>query len=628
MCGILGFNWEDKRLLEKGLDAIKHRGPDAVSSYSDKMVSLGHARLSIIDLSRAGTQPLSNEDKSIWIIFNGEIYNHGEIKKSLVKKHTFSSKTDTEVILHLYEERGEDFVNYLSGMFAICIYDMKKKKLILVRDRLGLKPLYYLQKGSQFIFSSEIKTILQWKGYQKKVNLGALDSYLTFRANTSSETFFKDIKKLPPASILTYDLNKNNFKIKTYWSVSFNGPYSKDLSEDYFSKKIVNLLESAVRDRLMSEVPYGAYLSGGVDSGIIVSLMKKYSPKKVKTFSVGFTEQKYSEVDEANFLAKKLDTDHHELLIDSSSISALPKIVLHSDEPIADPTLIPTYFLSKYAKKYCTIVLTGEGSDEIFGGYAHYRFLNFHSKIISKIPFFIRKFSIKIFNKIPLNLLDFFFSFTSQLGEKGKERLAEFILSNDPNEQYLAQISLFSAREKKKLLTKKVANYKIPKISKKEIVNSAEDIDLKLPMVEDLLMKVDKMTMASGVEGRVPFLDPSLVELSSKIPSSMKVKHFVVGKHILRKSFTKLLPKQTRKRKKRYFFVPIESWVEHDLMPLRKKFFSREYLKKQGIFNYEYLEEISLNFKKSPLYYSRQLWALLIFQIWYSMNIKNETVKI
>ncbi|MEK6894950.1 MAG: asparagine synthase (glutamine-hydrolyzing) [Nanoarchaeota archaeon] len=624
MCGIIGFNWNDKKLLKSCLQKIKHRGPDATSTFLDRSVSLGHNRLSILDLSKSGIQPMSNEDKTLWIIFNGEIYNYKEIKNNLKQKHKFKSNTDTEIILHLYEEKGLDFVNQLQGMFALCIYDVKNKKLILARDRVGIKPLYYFSYDSKFIFASEIKSLLLYKGIKKEVNLSALDTYLTFRANTTDESFIKGIKKLPPGSLLIYDLTSKSYSLKKYWDISFS---SKISSENYLSKKIQDLLNDSVKGRLMSDVPYGAYLSGGVDSGIIVSLMKKFSPQKVKTFSVGFKEQKYSETNEARFLAKKLDTDHHELLIDESSIKKLPDIVYHSDEPIADPTLIPIYFLSKYAKKYCTVILTGEGSDEIFGGYAHYKFLNFHSKILSKTPLFIRKFALNLFRLIPNSILNKRFKYSSSLGKKGKERLERFILSNNPFEQYSAQISIFDEKEKKELLIPQVHEEK-KILNKEDIINSTEELDFKNPMVEDLLMKIDKMTMASAIEGRVPFLDYRLVELAAKIDQKLKIKNFVKDKYILRETFKGLIPKQTKDRKKQYFFVPIEKWIAKDLMPLRHTLLSEEYLKKQGIFNYKYIKEINSNFKKSPLYYSRQLWTLLIFQIWYKIYIENERVEI
>lgn len=389
MCGIIGFNWDDKELLRKSSDKIKHRGPDSSGFYTDDEVSLGHRRLSIVDLSSRGKQPMSNENEDIFIIFNGEIYNHKELRKDLEKKHDFKSNTDTEVLIHLYEEYGFEFVNKLQGMFAFCIYDSVKKIFFIARDRVGIKPLYYTEYGDKFIFCSEIKGIIENKEIKREVNRKALQSFLIFRANILEETMFSGIKKLLPGHWMVYDLEKNKIKIKKYWDVSFQKEYKS--FKDY-SKILRNLLEDSVKSRLMSDVPFGAYLSGGIDSGTIVSLMGKFSDKTVETFSVGFEDEKESELVGARILAENLETNHHELVIDKNSVKNLPYIVYHADEPMADPTSIPIYMLSKYAKKYCTVILTGEGADEIFEGYPQYKFMKIHEKFIRPMPKKTREF--------------------------------------------------------------------------------------------------------------------------------------------------------------------------------------------------------------------------------------------
>jgi len=630
MCGIIGFNWKDKKLLKKSLKSIEHRGPDASGTFLDKAVSLGHRRLSIIDLSKAGRQPMSNEDKTIWIVFNGEIYNYKELKSELKTKHNFRSATDTEVLIHLYEEYGFDMVNKLDGMFAFCIYDSKKKILFIARDRVGIKPLYYYFSGKDLMFCSEIKGIITNQKIKREVNINALVSYLIFRANIEEETLFKGVKKLKPGHCMIYDLKEDFLEIKKYWEL--NKKDEKKSESDYV-KKLKESLERSVKSQMMSDVPYGAYLSGGVDSGTIVSLMSKFSNKPIKTFSVGFKEADDNEMAEAREISKKLKTDHHELWIDKNAIKYLPEIIFHADEPMADPTAIPIYLLSKYAKKYCTVILTGEGSDELFAGYPQYKFMKLHKKFIRPFPKSLRKIGIKIFNILPSSLLDKGFKFSSALGEKGKERLKNFVLSDDYATQYLEQVSIFNEEEIKELLGKSIAYYNYKKeyfnsISDKNLIWNCELIDFKGNMVDDLLMKLDKNTMAFSVEGRVPFLNNEIIELSSKIPDNLKLKGMLNDKNILRKAVSDIVPKKTMERRKKHFFVPIDRWFKHELRDVAEKLLSEDNIKKQGIFNYEYINKIKDNFKNSKLFYSRQLWTLLVFQIWYKQFIENEKVKI
>src|SRR3989338_7106098 len=416
MCGILGFNWKDKVLLKKALKKIEHRGPDAFGTFSNKDISLGHRRLSIIDLSNAGKQPMSNEDKTIWIVFNGEIYNYKELKAELKEKHNFKSNTDTEVLIHLYEENGFDMVKKLDGIFAFCIYDSKKKILFIARDRAGIKPLYYSFNDGDFIFCSEIKGIIENKKIKREVNLNSLISYLIFRANTEEETMFKGIKKLKPGYFVAYDLKNNNLELKKYWDLNKK---EEGGSEKYYAEKLKEALEKSVKSQMMSDVPYGAYLSVGVDSGTIVSLMSRFSNKPVKTFSVGFEDAEDNEMAEARMLAKKLGTDHHELWINKGSIKYLPEIIYHADEPMADPTAIPTYLLSEYAKKYCTVILTGEGADELFAGYPQYKFMKLHDKFVRSSQNMLRKICAQTTKIIPQSILSKGFSYAPSLGKKG-----------------------------------------------------------------------------------------------------------------------------------------------------------------------------------------------------------------
>ncbi|MBU0460736.1 MAG: asparagine synthase (glutamine-hydrolyzing) [Nanoarchaeota archaeon] len=388
MCGIVGFNWDDQVLIRQMAAQLNHRGPDDEGYYTDKQVSLGHKRLKILDLTKNGRQPMCNEDNSIWIVFNGEIYNYQELKTWLeTKHHKFSSNTDTEVIIHLYEEVGERCVEYLNGMFAFAILDTTKKRLFLARDRLGIKPLYYYinqnstnSTKNKFIFASEIKSILEDKTIKRKLNQNAFQTYFTFRANTDSETFFQDIYKLPPGHHLTYNLTNHNFTIKKYWSLKIN---TKKKSIQYYQKKVQQELTASIKRRLMGEVPLGVYLSGGIDSAAVVGLLHSFAQDRIKTFSVGFGyEEQKAELGAANFIANHFNTDHHNLTVQPDTVKLLPKIIHHHDEPMADPTAIPTYILSEFTKKQnTTIVLTGEGSDEIFCGYEQYKLMKLWQKL-------------------------------------------------------------------------------------------------------------------------------------------------------------------------------------------------------------------------------------------------------
>ncbi len=629
MCGIIGFNWEDKILLNRALKEIKHRGIDDSGKFFDKELSLGHARLSIIDLSKLGRQPMSNKEGTLWIVFNGEIYNYKDLRQDLEKKgHRFISDTDTEVLIHLYEQEGFKCLKKLNGMFAFCIYDSKKKIFFLARDRVGIKPLYYYDKKGKFMFCSEIKGILQNKQIKRELNIDAIPSFLTFRANTLIKTFFQNISKLMPGHYLVYNLKDKNLMIKKYWDLNFK-PENK--SKNYFAKKLQILIQDSVKKRLMSDVPYGAYLSGGIDSGTIVSIMDKFCSSPIETFSVGF-EGEYDEVNEARFLSEKIGTNHHELIIKEDSVKHLPKIIYHLDEPMSDPTSLPVYFLSQYTKKYCTVILTGEGSDEVFAGYPQYKFMKLHRHFLRPFPIPARKHLVKFTKILSKNFLNKGFEFTSELGEKGFERFSNFSLSNNYAEQYLNMVSIFNEQEKESLLVLKHPKnfYKVYKkyFKNQSLISNCLRLDFKENMVDDLLMKVDKNTMAFSVEGRVPFLDHRIIEFASKIPDNLKLRFFNQDKFILRNAVKGIIPSQTRKRKKKHFFVPINKWFKNELTQIKEDLLSENYIKKQGIFKLTYIKNINKNYEKSRLFYARQLWSLITFQIWYKQYIENEKIKI
>jgi asparagine synthase (glutamine-hydrolysing) len=619
MCGICGFlGFEDKHLLNRMCSVIRHRGPDDHGIYIDRNVCLGSRRLSVIDLV-GGKQPIHNEDESVWIVYNGEIYNFKSIKKDLEGKHKFYTNTDTEVILHAYEEYGMSCIKKFNGMFAFAIWDSNKKRLFLARDRLGVKPLYYAFVEKKFLFASEIKAILEYP-IERRVDYNALQDFLTFRIAIDDRTMFSGIKKLLPGHMMIYE--KGRFVIRKYWDLKMK---ALEIDEKKCIEEVKRILKDSVRLRLISDVPLGVYLSGGIDSSIVTGLMNQLE-SNVKTFSVGFGE-KEDEVKYARIVSEHFSTDHHEIIVEPDTMKLLPKIVWHMDEPMADPATIPTYILSEFAKKKCTVVLTGEGGDEEFGGYEQYKFMllsQFYEKHLSKITG--RKMPSLIVRASPKKILNSFFSYTSSLGKEGMNRFSKFILSKSLGEKYLNIVSIFSEEEKKELCKASPKTNLIKRINKyfqtSDLLNEMIYLDHKTSLPNNLLMKVDKMAMAFSVEARVPFLDYLLVEYAATIPSNLKIR-FLKEKYILRKIAKDFLPKIITRRKKQRFFVPIDRWIERDAIA---KILSEENIREGGYFNYNYIVKIMEGFDESKLYYSRQLWNLLTFEIWHKIFIEREKV--
>lgn len=628
MCGIIGFNWEDKNLLRKGLSKIKHRGPDSEGKFFDKSLSLGHRRLSILDLSRSGKQPMSNKEDSIWITYNGEVYNFPELKEEL-KEYDFKSETDTEVLIYLYQKYGVKMLDKLKGIFAFCIYDTKKNILFLARDHVGVKPLYYYNKKGKFMFCSELKGILEYEGIKREINRESLFYFSIFKANISEDAMISEVKKLKPGHFMIYDLKKNKLEVEKYWELKFEQG-NEEFS--YYSKKLEEEMKKVVDSQMISDVPFGAYLSGGIDSGTVVSLMTMYSDKPINTFTVGFEEEIDGECDAAKELSNNLGTDHHELRIGKKDIKYLPEVVYYGDEPMADATSIPTFLLSKFARKKCKVILTGEGADELFGGYPQYKFMRLNDKLIKKFPKFSRKVGFDVFNKLPDKILDKGFKFSSSLGEKGKERLLKFLLAERLSEKFLNQDTIFNQEEAETLTSiKKDIYQEIQKkyfLSNVNAIDACQKMEFESVMVDRLLMKVDKNTMAHGVEGRVPFLDQRIIELARRIPEKYRFKNIIKGKYILRQSMKNIVPKNTLQRKKRHFFVPIDRWINQDLKNLQEDLLSEKFIKRQDLFNFEEIKKMFEGIGKSRLYYSRQIWSLINFQIWYKQYIENEKVKI
>lgn len=596
MCGIAGiFGREDKELVRRMVSRMRHRGPDDEGYYSDKGISLGMCRLSIIDVE-GGQQPIYNEEGSICVVLNGEIYNFKELKAKLEKKgHKFYTRSDTEVLVHLYEEYGHNLVEKLRGMFAFAIWNSNKKELFLARDRLGIKPLYYAITNNEFIFASEIKAIIECETVNREVDKTALANYFSLRYVPAPKTMFEGIRKLKPAHYLV--VNKNGIQEGCYWDLKcapMNG------SQEYFEEKIIDGLQESVRERLIADVPLGAFLSGGVDSSIIVALMSQLKEEPIKTFSVGFIGEEFDERSYASYVADYFGTDHHEIEVRIDRLDILPKIVKHFDEPIADPAAIPTYLISEFARKNVKVVLTGEGGDEMFGGYERYQSELKFNRYFSLIPNPLRK-SLKLFNVIPSKYTAFLSSRVSEvesysLRSEGYDNPPVLNTKTDNNEDVKNMVEK-SFQDKPDYLCKMVY------------------FDTKYWLPDELLMKVDKMSMANSLEARVPFLDHRFVEFAFNIPSDYKIRNGV-EKFILKRAAKKILPDNVLKRKKHGFDVPIKAWFRES-RDIIDKYMDKDLLKQVEHLNAEKVLWIWNKHRRNRGDYEFLLWKVLNYVLWW-----------
>lgn len=605
MCGITGFSWEDKSLIKKMTFCIAHRGPDSSGYFTDKNISLGHRRLSIIDLSPKGNQPMINESKSLVIVFNGEIYNFKEIKSKIIKEGLkFKSDSDTEVILRGYQIYGTDIFSMLDGMFALAIYDKKKKQIILARDRIGKKPLYYSIKNKELIFSSEIKSLLEAE-VSNQISKDIMLKTIMSRFSPGNDTVFSDIKKLPPSSYGIF--SKGELKISNYWSLpNLNEEKDPDLNQ------LDEILEKSVEKRLISDVPVGVLLSGGLDSSAIVSYMSR-KVDKIKTFSVGFTEG----LDESRYsrlVSEHFSTDHKEIMLDRDILSYLPQVVYHMDEPISDPAALPTYILSEEISKHVKVALSGEGGDEVFGGYDTINRLSFLSKI-NKIP---RPISSAISQTLKL---------MSSLNKYPKKQIYNFgssLLSSKNLEEAYKKLYYFPFNEEeiKEYTGNNVTNI-LDSYLQNDLYKTSINFYFKEWLPNDLLMKVDKTSMAHGLEVRTPFLDKDLIEYMFNIKREYKL-----NKKLFREVIKNKIPEQIIKRKKQGFSLPISTWsTKNDFINRISPHISD--LSKRGIFN---TNEIN-NLINKPTDYrnDHKIWTLLNFELWnkiYLDNIKPDKIKL
>lgn len=618
MCGIVGeLRFQGKSvntaIIEKMRDRLVHRGPDDKGLFVDKQIGLGFRRLAILDLTAAGHQPMQSDDREITIVFNGEIYNFKERKKELEQKgYFFKSQSDTEVIIALYKEYGMEFMKYLRGMFAIAIWDSKRQRLILVRDRLGKKPLKFYRDNHGIIFASELKAILEHPRVQKKIDPIAIHHYLTLQYVPAPLTGFIGIEKLPAGHFVVIENDK--MIIKRYWDLKFIT--NNQLTEDEWTEKILNELRTVVRMRLISDVPLGAFLSGGIDSSAIVALMAEYSNQPVKTFSIGFEEDRYNELPYARQIAKLYNTDHTEFIVKPQNVDILPQIAWQYEEPYADSSALPTFLLAQLTRQHVTVALNGDGGDENFGGYERYPIYMLASRL-SKWPSLIRPLMNAIARAArgiyPTDFTNRSARFSSTLASPPARRYLEYLQYFSDEYKTTNYTSDFREQTNNIGPTWNTFSLLMDNTYTNEPINQALYTDIKTYLPDDLLVKVDIASMAWSLEGRSPLLDHVFMELTATIPATLKVRGWQ-KKYIFRKALKNIVPDNILNRPKRGFSIPIDKWFRGELNQLienhLEKFSKRRILKPEAI------KMLLHRHQTGRVSYAHQLWSLLMLELW------------
>lgn len=600
MCGIAGFTGsKNEDLLHRMTEAISYRGPDAQGFFSNGQINFGHRRLSIIDLS-TGDQPMFDEKNQIALIYNGEIYNYKELKEEYLKKYNFKTKSDSEVIINLYLEKGDLFFNFLNGMFSLALWDSRSNKLILGRDRMGQKPLYYKEENGQVYFGSEPKTLIL--NNKPEVNYESLSLFFKFQYFPKDKTIYKNIFKLLPGEYLIWKDGKK--EIKKYWSLAFNN------SEKFNETKLLNLLKDSVKKRLVSDVPLGVFLSGGIDSTAIAHFASRASNQKIKTFSIGFEDSSFDESEFSNKAAKFVGSDHHhKVFSEKELLDTIPRVFELLDEPTADASILPTYLLSKFAKQYVTVALGGDGADELFGGYptfqAHQLADSFLGKAIGNVSGLI--------NKLPVSHKNFSLDF----------KLKQFVrgVNQKGYKRDIDWMSQFNEEEQHKLFNQEiVADGQINLDSIQDEKNKILAFWQQGYLVDNILTKVDRASMYTSLEARSPFMDYHLVEYVNNLSSGDKLAGMKT-KALLKQVLANELPSEIINRKKKGFGIPISKWLSSELKDYMIDTLSKESIQKTNILNYNYVSVLiseHINKKKD---HRLKLWSLISFMNWHKRFI-------
>ncbi|MFP5263028.1 MAG: asparagine synthase (glutamine-hydrolyzing) [Blastocatellia bacterium] len=621
MCGIAGMCGpetgmsaaESRDVLSRMCRVIEHRGPDDEGFYVEGGTALGMRRLSIIDLF-TGHQPITNEDGSLWIVFNGEVYNFREIREGLVARgHVFQSNTDTEVILHLYEERGEDCVEPLRGMFAFAIWDARDRSLFLARDRVGVKPLHYTLAGGTLVFASEIKSLLQHPAVRREVNAEAISDFLSFGYVPDPASAFAGVAKLPAGHTLTFKDGK--VTTRRYWDFQYADGAAAGPARDerYYTARLLDLLDESIKLRLVSDVPLGAFLSGGIDSSAVVAMMARHMGRPVKTFSIGFSESSFDELHYARIAARHFNSDHHEFVVTPDVCKIVEEVVWHHDEPFADVSSIPTYIVSKMAREHVKVVLSGDGGDELFAGYERY-VIDRSRERFARIPRFVRKnVMLKVSSAMPR-------------AAYGKNFLRN--ISLDAGERYIDSLSLLNRQSKSELISGEFKRSLGAHDSSEQFerllaasnssvqINRLLYLDSKTYLPGDILTKVDRMSMAHSIEAREPLLDHKLIEFVQTIPASLKLRGLET-KHVLKRALEGLVPREIINRPKQGFGVPINKWLNNDLRELLGDTLTDRRTRQRGYFDAGAVDALLDEHRRGRRDHALQLWGLLTLELWH-----------
>jgi asparagine synthase (glutamine-hydrolysing) len=623
MCGICGFCFTDQRpvdldILKKMARTLQHRGPDDEGYYTEAGIALGHRRLSIIDLD-TGQQPIHNEDKTVYVIFNGEIYNFPEIKSELEEKgHKFYTKSDTEVLVHLYEEIGERFLARLNGMFAFAIWDGKKRKLLLARDRIGIKPLYYAHNGKVLAFASEPKALLELPWVEGRLDPQGLSHYLSYDFIPAPCCIYKDIRKVPPGHQIVYQ--NGDLRCECYWDLDLSDRVGVGVNEEEICDLIWGEFCRCVKMRLISDVPLGVLLSGGIDSTSVLAALRHEGVDDVRTFSIGFEDPSFDESGYFRKAASFFETEHHEeVLAPQKLIEIIPAVASILDEPLADASIMPTYLLSRFTKGYVKVALGGDGGDELFAGYPTYQ-AYLLSRYYERVPRIIRSLVEAGVKRLPVSFDNMSFDF----------RAKKFIhgIAYPSVERNYIWLGTFSPDMKEELLSNGVKDglgefnsfsvlhdYLKGKNFSSEL-GELLYLDTKLYLQEGVLAKVDRASMAHGLEVRVPFLDHRFVDLVTGLPEELKLKGFST-KYLWKKAIKDRIPDEITRRRKKGFGIPIAKWLCGELKGLMVEMLSEERLKKQGIFNPSVVQKFVSDHLARRVDNRKKLWNLLILQLWW-----------
>lgn len=631
MCGIAGFInrhsgthiSQAQEILNAMLDTLTRRGPDNTGTFfrgftqqrAAPHIALGHTRLSIIDTTPAGNQPMANEQATAWMACNGEIYNFVPLRAQLASLgHAFKSQTDTEVIIHAWEEWGERCVTKLNGMFSFAIWDINQQTLFLARDRLGKKPLYYLHTKHDMLFASEPKAILRYPGYTKEIDMHSLHKYFLYEYVPAPHTMYKNMRCLEPGTSLTW--KNGEIEIKTYWDISFN---KSTIASS--PRHLIDVLSSAITQRLHSDVPLGVFLSGGIDSSAILALLSKQLPgKKIKTFTIGFSEKSFDESVCARHISKHYATEHHEHIFNSSDmLTVLPEIFKYLDEPFADASIIPTYMLSKFAKQHVTVALGGDGGDELFAGYDTFPAHKL-ARVYNLLPSCVTNCILEpLIRRLPVSLHNMSFDFKMKQFIKGM-RYADPAIRNQ------IWLGSFSPPEQNELLRDSAGipeqkifediHHSLQYCDSKDYINIITYLYFKFYLPNDILTKVDRASMACSLEVRAPLLDYRLIEYVLGLPSSQRLRG-LTQKYIFKKSLKNIVPANILHRPKKGFGIPLGRWLRTDLSELAHDELAPDKLKRENIINPEYVQRLLKEHSGGIRDNRKQIWTLLCFELWY-----------